>query len=135
MFRISRLKYKNGQNGIISNLLARQSTAAAAAASQTSSSDEVQRIVIPKRIKRGPTDLLYTLSKTVGRDPTAAHYKYHDDPYLMPTSLFNREQFALSQESGKRTAQWIKQEHAKLFNVSKLIQLFTKIIRIEMSFN
>lgn len=120
MFRISRLKYKHGQNGIISNLFVKQSTAAAAAsqASSSSSADEVQRIVIPKRVKRGPTDLLYTLSKTVGRDPTAAHFKYHDDPFLMPTSLFNREQFALSQESGRQTAKWIKQEHAKLFNVS-----------------
>lgn len=124
MFRISRLKYKHGQNGIISNLFAKQSTAATAATaatSQVSSSnlaDEVQRIVIPKKIKRGPTDLLYTLSKTVGRDPTATHYKYHDDPFLMPTSLYSREQYALSQESGKQTAKWIKQEHAHLFNVS-----------------
>lgn len=119
MFRISRLKYKNGQNGIISHLFAKQSTAAAASeASSSQSADKVQRIVIPKKIKRGPTDLLYTLSKTVGRDPTAAHYKYHDDPFLMPMSLFSREQYALAQESGKQTAKWIKQEHAKLFNVS-----------------
>lgn len=119
MFRISRLKCKNGQNGIIKNLFAKQSTAAAEQTSSSSeSANEVQRIVIPKKINRGPTDLLYTLSKTVGRDPTAAHYKYHDDPYLIPTSLFNRDQFALSQESGRETAKWIKQEHAHLFNVS-----------------
>lgn len=113
MFRISRLKYKTGSNGIIANLIAKQSTIAA-----TESDNDTQRIVIPKKINRGPTDLLYTLSKTVGRDPTASHYKYHDDPYLMPTSLFHRDQYALSYESGKQTAQWIKKEHAILFNVS-----------------
>lgn len=118
MFRISRLKYKNGSNGIVQNLLfARQSTVAAAKKTTESANDQ-QQIVIPKKINRGPTDLLYTLSKTVGRDPTAAHYKYLDDPYLIPTSLYNRDQYALSKESGKQTAQWIKQQHAKLFNVS-----------------
>lgn len=125
MFRISRLRCKNGQNGIIHNLFARQSTAAATKKS-TDSPSGTQRIVIPKKIDRGPTDLLYTLSKTVGRDPTAAHYKYQDDPYLIPTSLYNREQFALSQESGKQTAKWIKQEHAKLFNVSAFIDRLIK---------
>lgn len=120
MFRISRLKYKNPQNGIIQSILAMQSTAAAAAANQTSSEivHENQRIVKPKKITRRPTDMLYTLSKTIGKDPTAVHYKYHDDPYLIPTSLYNREQYALSQESGKQTARWIKQQHAELYNVS-----------------
>lgn len=116
MFRIGRLKYKHGNNGIIQNFFAMQSTAAA-----TKTSDAVgesQRIVIPKKVNRSPTDLLYTLSKTVGRDPTAAHFKYHDDPYLTPTSLYNREQFALSQEASKQTAQWIKQQHGQYFNVS-----------------
>lgn len=118
MFRVGRLKYKNTQNGIIQHFIARQSTAPAAAASNESSSSEKHRIVIPKKINRGPTDLLYTLSKTVGKDRTAAHYKYHDDPYLMPTSLYSREQFALSQEAGKQAAKWIKSEHADLYNVN-----------------
>lgn len=100
-----------------STVAARQTTSSSSSPSQ-STTDEPQRIVIPKKINRGPTDLLYTLSKTVGRDPTAAHYKYHDDPYLIPTSLFNREQYALSHESGKQAAQWIRREHAVLFNVS-----------------
>lgn len=98
----------------------RQSTVAAINKTTSSESaiDEPQKIVIPKKINRGPTDLLYTLSKTVGRDPTAVHYKYHDDPFLIPTSLYNREQYALSQESGKQAAKWIQREHAVLFNVS-----------------
>lgn len=123
MFRLNSLKYKNGSNGIIKNLFASQSTAAArktpASTTSKSSTDGSEQIVIPKKIDRGPADLLYTLSKTVGKDPTGAHYKFHDDPYLMPTSLFNREQYALSLESGKQAAQWIKREHAALFNVSK----------------
>lgn len=117
MFRISCLKYKNTQNaGVIQNFIAMQSTVVAA--SKTDSPSGTHRIVKPKKVSRRPTDLLYTLSKTVGRDPTAAHYKYHDDPYLMPTSLYSREQFALSQEAGKQTAKWIKQQHAELYNVS-----------------
>lgn len=122
MFRLNSLKYKNGSNGIIKNLFVSQSTVASRKTPTPTSksiTDEPERIVIPKKINRGPTDLLYTLSKTVGRDPTAAHYKFHDDPYLMPTSLFNKEQYALSHESGKQAAQWIKREHAILFNVSK----------------
>lgn len=122
MFRLNSLKYKNGPNAIIKNLFVAQSTVAArktTPTTSTSSADKSEQIVIPKKINRGPTDLLYTLSKTVGRDPTAAHYKFHDDPYLMPTSVLNKQHYALSYESGKETAQWIKREHAVLFNVSK----------------
>lgn len=121
MFRIGRLKYSNGINNIVQNRFAMQSTVAAKKTSEVS--DGFQQIVIPKKIHRSPTDLLYTLSKTVGRDPTAVHFKYHDDPYLTPTSLYNREQYALSQEAGKQTAKWIKQQHAEYFNVSRIINI------------
>lgn len=79
--------------------------------------NDSERIVVPKRIKRGPTDVLQALSGTIGRDPTASHYKYHDDPYLMPYSEGDRKGFALAQESGRKTALWIKREHAELFQV------------------
>lgn len=119
MFRICHLKYNKVHNGVVPNIFAMKSTAAA---QQTASNDfgggDTERIVIPKKINRGPTDLLYTLSKTIGRDPTAVHYKYLDDPYLTPTSLFTREQYALSREAGKQTAKWIKKQHAQFFNVS-----------------
>lgn len=120
MFRISSLKCKTGSNEIIKNIFVRQSTVAAKTktASFESTIDEPQRIVIPKKVNRGPADLLYTLSKTVGRDPTAVHYKYHDDPFLIPSSLYNRDQYALSQEAGKQAAKWIQREHSVLFNVS-----------------
>eukprot|EP00106_Octopus_bimaculoides_P002443 XP_014769885.1 PREDICTED: protein PTCD3 homolog, mitochondrial-like [Octopus bimaculoides] len=51
-------------------------------------SRDVQKIVIPKRIKRGPTDILEALSQTVGKDYTAPAYRYIDDPYLIPTSTY-----------------------------------------------
>uniref|UniRef100_A0A182QET3 Small ribosomal subunit protein mS39 n=1 Tax=Anopheles farauti TaxID=69004 RepID=A0A182QET3_9DIPT len=74
-----------------------------------------ESIVIPTRIERGPTDILMALSATVGFDPTAPHYKYHDDPYLIPTSNANKKTFALAQEAGRKAAHWIRQENAKLF--------------------
>lgn len=60
-----------------------------------------EKIVIPKRIHRGPTDILHALSATVGFDPTAAHYKYHDDPFLIPQSNLSKRSHALSQEAGR----------------------------------
>ncbi|XP_039275345.1 protein PTCD3 homolog, mitochondrial [Nilaparvata lugens] len=72
-------------------------------------------IVIPKRIHRGPTDILRALANTVNTDYTAPQYKYHDDPYLIPMSNYAKRSYALSQESGKKAAKWILQEHADLF--------------------
>lgn len=83
-----------------------------AAASETS-----EKIVVPRRIERGPTDVLNALSSTVGFDPTAAHFKYHDDPYLIPTSNVGKKTFAMAQESGRKAALWIRQQNAKLFQV------------------
>lgn len=78
-----------------------------------------KRIQIPTYIHRGPTDILRALSQTVGVDHTAAHFKYHDDPYLIPTSNSNKRIFALASESGRKAAKWIKQEHADLFQVTR----------------
>lgn len=91
-----------------------------AAATESTGSGDNERIVLPKRIKRGPTDVLQALADTVGRDPTAAHYKYHDDPFLMPYSDSDKRGFALAQEAGRKTAQWIKSQHSELFQVSFL---------------
>ncbi|XP_030371192.1 protein PTCD3 homolog, mitochondrial [Scaptodrosophila lebanonensis] len=79
----------------------------------TNSAEE--RIEIPKRIERSPTDILQALASTVGRDPTAPHYKYHDDPYLIPMSNAAKRTFAMSQEAGRKAASWIKEEHRELF--------------------
>uniref|UniRef100_A0A0A9XYH4 Small ribosomal subunit protein mS39 n=1 Tax=Lygus hesperus TaxID=30085 RepID=A0A0A9XYH4_LYGHE len=78
-------------------------------------SSDVGEIKIPQRIRRSPTDILKALSSTVGVDPTAAHYKFHDDPYLMPYSNPSKRSYALSQEAGRKAAQWVRQTHADLF--------------------
>lgn len=85
-----------------------------------SSSSDKEEIVIPNRIVRSPTDILKALSQTVNRDPTAAHYKYHDDPYLIPMSNIAKRTYAMAQESGRKSAKWIRQENASLF----LVRLF-----------
>lgn len=74
-----------------------------------------EQIVIPNRIPRTPTDILHALSSTVGRDPTAPHYKFHDDPYLIPMSNVSKRTFAMAQESGRKAAKWIKEQHRELF--------------------
>ncbi|XP_025415928.1 protein PTCD3 homolog, mitochondrial isoform X2 [Sipha flava] len=73
-------------------------------------------INIPKYIHRSSTDILKAISSTIQRDPTAAHYKYHDDPYLIPVSNFQKRAYALSQESGRKAAHWIRNQHPDLFN-------------------
>lgn len=81
----------------------------------TAGSSAPEKIVLPRRIERTPTDILNALSSTVGFDPTAAHYKYHDDPYLVPTSNVGKKTYAMAQEAGRKAAHWIRQENAKLF--------------------
>ncbi|XP_043643387.1 protein PTCD3 homolog, mitochondrial [Drosophila teissieri] len=72
-------------------------------------------IEIPNRIERSPTDLLQALAGTVARDHTAPHYKYHDDPFLIPMSNAAKRTYAMSKESGRKAAKWIKEEHRELF--------------------
>lgn len=97
-------------------LLKRTNSAAAIAEGNSK-----EKIVIPKRIHRSPTDILKALSATVKRDPTAAHYKYHDDPYLIPTSNITKRTYAMANEAGVKAAQWIKEEHRDLFMVINLL--------------
>lgn len=86
----------------------------------TSPSANEEKIIIPKRIHRGPTDILNALSSTVGQDSTAPHYKFHDDPFLIPMSNLGKRTFAMAQESGRKAAKWIRQENSKLFQVSQI---------------
>ncbi|KAM8712933.1 hypothetical protein ACLKA7_013290 [Drosophila subpalustris] len=81
----------------------------------TAAPPATEHIEIPNRIERSPTDLLQALASTVGRDPTAPHYKYHDDPYLIPMSNVAKRTFTLSKEAGRKAASWIKEEHRELF--------------------
>lgn len=74
-----------------------------------------EEIIIPKRIPRGPTDILKALANVTKADPTAAHFKYHDDPYLIPLSNNNKRIYSLAQESGRKAARWIRDENPELF--------------------
>ncbi|XP_015127821.1 protein PTCD3 homolog, mitochondrial [Diachasma alloeum] len=102
---------KISHRGLIQSTFTRlQSTAAS-----TPSKSSTPEIQIPVKKQRGPTDILQALEKTISRDPTAPKYKYHDDPYLIPYSNLQKRTFALAQESGRKTAMWIRAEHSKLF--------------------
>ncbi|KAK7874266.1 hypothetical protein R5R35_006301 [Gryllus longicercus] len=80
-----------------------------------SSTESAKEIKIPRRIKRGPTDVLKALAATVTRDTTAPHYKYQDDPFLTPSSNVGKRTFAMAKESGKKAARWVQNQHPELF--------------------
>ncbi|XP_066156302.1 small ribosomal subunit protein mS39 [Euwallacea fornicatus] len=75
-----------------------------------------EKIEIPMRIHRGPTDILRALESTIKQDPTAAHYKYHDDPYLIPNNNIMKRSYAMAQEAGRKAAHWVRNENPELFN-------------------
>ncbi|KAG8231248.1 hypothetical protein J437_LFUL005922 [Ladona fulva] len=58
----------------------------------------------------------HALESTIQRDYTAPDYKYVDDPFLIPTSNAAKRAFALSRESGRKAALWIRKEHAEWFD-------------------
>ena len=98
-------------------------------ASSSSGSEEIE---IPNRIQRSPTDILRALSQTVGMDPTAAHYKYHDDPFLIPMSNVGKRTFAMAQESGRKSAKWIRQENSNLFQVMMAFIRFKRLLTLKL---
>ncbi|KAF7995316.1 hypothetical protein HCN44_006423 [Aphidius gifuensis] len=104
------------QRRILTNLQTSCAITTTTSFSTTTTTNNIDDIKIPLRKERGPTDVLCALEKTIVRDPTAPKYKYHDDPYLIPYSNSQKRTFALSQESGRKTAMWIRQEHSYLFN-------------------
>ena len=61
-------------------------------------------IVIPPRIERSSTDILSALAGTVGKDLTAPHYRYHDDPFLIPYKVPAKREYAMAKDSGRRAA-------------------------------
>lgn len=81
-----------------------------------SSNNEVKtRIEIPTRIERSPTAVLEALASTLERDFTAAHYKFHDDPFLTPMSNLAKRTYALSKESGRMAARYFLEKYPHLF--------------------
>lgn len=76
---------------------------------------EKQEIQIPRRIHRGPTDILKALASTVQRDFTAPHYKYHDDPFFIPASNVAKRTYALAKESGRKAAKFFLDKYPDSF--------------------
>lgn len=68
----------------------------------------------------GPTDILAALAGTVGKDKTAPHYRYHDDPWLTPYKLTAKREYALAKESGRKAARFIMSQHPELFDHNRI---------------
>jgi len=70
---------------------------------------------IPKRIERGPTDILRALASTVKYLPEEPSTAFHDDPHLMPRHKDDRMLFPLATISGRNTAKFLLNKHPELF--------------------
>uniref|UniRef100_A0A4W3IFU6 Small ribosomal subunit protein mS39 n=1 Tax=Callorhinchus milii TaxID=7868 RepID=A0A4W3IFU6_CALMI len=55
------------------------------------------------------------LASTVNRDPTAAHYRFQDDSYLIPKTSPEFRLYSLSQESGRTAAKYIFSNYPNFF--------------------
>ncbi|KFV01236.1 hypothetical protein N339_03208, partial [Pterocles gutturalis] len=75
-----------------------------------------EEIVLPRRKTWDKLAVLQTLASTVNRDPTAAHYMFQDDPFLMPRNAANARLFALSMESGRNAAKYIIKQFPEYFD-------------------
>ncbi|KAK2161551.1 hypothetical protein NP493_1575g00020 [Ridgeia piscesae] len=78
---------------------------------QGSREDGVEKIVIPKKKKRDELSILKALASTVKRDYNAPHYKYIDDPFLIPTSALEKRSYSLAKASGKKAARYVLQRY------------------------
>ncbi|XP_011239763.1 small ribosomal subunit protein mS39 isoform X2 [Mus musculus] len=75
----------------------------------------IEEIVIPKKKTWDKVAVLQALASTVNRDPTAAPYVFHDDPYLIPTSALESRSFLLAKKSGETAAKFIINSYPKYF--------------------
>ncbi|NXL42802.1 PTCD3 protein, partial [Podilymbus podiceps] len=50
------------------------------------------------------------------QDPTAAHYMFYDDPYLMPRNAASSRLFSLSKEAGRNAAKYIVKHFPQYFD-------------------
>lgn len=91
----------------------------AAAELKAGGKDTLQEIVIPRKKKRDSLTVLQALASTVKRDPGSPHYKYVDDPFLIPTSNLAKRSHALSKESGKKAARFFLEKYHKRFNENR----------------
>jgi len=79
-----------------------------------------EEIVIPARKERGPTEILKAISATVGTDFTGPHFRYHDDPWLIPYTQNNKRDYLLAKESGRDAARFILEKHPLLFEKNRI---------------
>lgn len=79
---------------------------------------QTENIVIPLKKKRSATAILQALSSTVKRDPNSPHYKYIDDPFLIPASALSKRTYALSKESGQKAARFVLENYSMYFNTN-----------------
>ncbi|OPJ70787.1 small ribosomal subunit protein mS39 [Patagioenas fasciata] len=75
-----------------------------------------EEIVLPRKKTWDKLAVLQTLASTVNRDPTAAHYAFHDDPFLLPKNAANARLFLLSKESGRNAAKYIIKQFPQYFD-------------------
>jgi len=83
-------------------------------------STRADEIEIPDRIERRPTDILKAISSTLTTDYTAPHYRFHDDPWLIPYTQNEKREFTIAKESGRNAARFILQNHPNLFTKNRI---------------
>jgi len=69
----------------------------------------------PQRINRSPTAILESLNSCVQTDGGNPAYTFMDDPFLIPTSGYEKRQLALSKASGRKAARWIIDRYSFAF--------------------
>ncbi|XP_043843643.1 pentatricopeptide repeat domain-containing protein 3, mitochondrial isoform X2 [Dromiciops gliroides] len=74
-----------------------------------------EEVVIPKRKTWDNVAVLQALASTVQRDPTAVHYTFQDDPFLIPVKSSEARKFLLAKESGKNAAKYVINTYPKFF--------------------
>ncbi|XP_036604438.1 pentatricopeptide repeat domain-containing protein 3, mitochondrial isoform X2 [Trichosurus vulpecula] len=74
-----------------------------------------EEVVIPKRKTWDNVAVLQALASTIQRDPTAAHYTFQDDPFLIPVTSSEARMFLLAKDSGKKAAKYIINTYPKFF--------------------
>ncbi|XP_030046922.1 small ribosomal subunit protein mS39 isoform X2 [Microcaecilia unicolor] len=77
--------------------------------------DTDESIIIPRRKTWNKLAVLQALASTLNRDPTASHYVFQDDPYLIPKTSAEFKLFSLSKESGCNAAKYVFNTCPRLF--------------------
>ncbi|XP_051515000.1 pentatricopeptide repeat domain-containing protein 3, mitochondrial [Myxocyprinus asiaticus] len=85
------------------------------AAYQLPAASTSEEIVIPKKKTWSKEAVLQALASTVNKDPTASHYRFQDDPFLIPRTSGEFKLFSLSQESGRNAAKFFIKKYPKYF--------------------